>query len=182
LPFLLQKIPHALSSVKTTRKSAPFRAGVFPRLSGPYPSDYRTAFAFSGLSYPQRHQPSLRLALPPKWRRYGLTVFRILDDNGLGFRLSPGGLSVRVPLQVRRASSRLPFGSGRQHLGPVVIYEGFIDLLTLTLTIKPSSRSALMLADPDVASRLHPDFRRVSLSWQLHTPQLPATHVPVGYR
>ena len=57
-----------------------------------------------------------------------------------------------------------------------------IDLLTLTLTIKLSSRSALMLADPDVASRLHPGFRRAPLSWQLHTSQLPATHVPVSYR
>jgi hypothetical protein len=38
-----------------------------------------------------------------------------------------------------------------------------------------------VLADPNVTSRLHSGFRRGTLFRQLHTPPLPATHVPIGY-
>jgi hypothetical protein len=50
--------------------------------AAPYPPGYRAAFAFSSIFYPPRHRPSLRLALPPKWRRDGLTVFRVFDTMG----------------------------------------------------------------------------------------------------
>src|ERR1700738_4882854 len=61
-----------LSSRKTIRKSAPFRAGVFP-----YPPHYRAAFAFSGFFCPHRHRLSLlRSALPLERRRYGLSSRR----------------------------------------------------------------------------------------------------------
>ena len=47
--------------------------------------------------------------------------------------------------------------------------------------IEPCPRSALMLADPNVASRFHSGFRRGTLFRQLHTPPLPVAHVPIGY-
>src|ERR1700730_7115861 len=43
------------------------------------PDDAGAASAFSGIFYPPRHRPSLRSALPPEWRRDGLTVFRVFD-------------------------------------------------------------------------------------------------------
>jgi hypothetical protein len=48
----------------------------------PYPSHYRTAFAFSGFLYPHFQQLASRLARP-KGRKYGLTLFPLNDQDGL---------------------------------------------------------------------------------------------------
>jgi hypothetical protein len=106
----------------------------------------------------------------------------VFSTRRVGFRLFPGSFCVRVFPYVRGTASRLPFGSGLSaSLACHALTRFITGSLTLTLPSKPGPRSALMLADPDVASRFHPDSRRGTLSRQLHTPPLPATHVPIGY-
>ena len=47
----------------------------------PYPSHYKTAFAFSTILYPQSHRLALRLAFP-KGKDYGLTTFCLYTRIG----------------------------------------------------------------------------------------------------
>jgi hypothetical protein len=59
-------------TVKTCRKSAPFRLWVFPGWR-PYPGDYGRAFASSGILYPLRHCRFLRSGYHGlAWRGWGL--------------------------------------------------------------------------------------------------------------
>ena len=60
-------------TVKTNRKSAPFRVGYLLPCSRPYPPYYRTAFAFSGIFCPLRRPPSLRLGYRCITGRMGFT-------------------------------------------------------------------------------------------------------------
>ena len=48
----------------------------------PYPSHYRTAFAFSLILYPQFLRYTLRLPAHLLWENYGLTVFILSDRMG----------------------------------------------------------------------------------------------------
>jgi len=61
----------------------------------PYPSHYRTAFAFSDILYPRIHRLSLRLACPCG-RIYGLTVFHVNNTGRLGGGSFPGRLCFRL--------------------------------------------------------------------------------------
>ena len=115
-------------------------------------------------------------------RRYGFTVFRVFDTDGLGSGYSSAAiLSVRFHMLGKRPC-RTPFGSGLSAPLACSYYRGLSPVHLLNLAIKPGPRSALMLADPNVASRFHSGSRRGTLSRQLHTPPLPAAHVPIGYR
>ncbi|HLA09522.1 MAG TPA: hypothetical protein VJ023_02825 [Pyrinomonadaceae bacterium] len=60
-------------TVKTNRKSAPFQVGYLLPWGKPYPFYYGTAFAFSGILYPLRRPPSLRLGYRPGTGHMGFT-------------------------------------------------------------------------------------------------------------
>ena len=82
--------PRNFAAARTSRKWAPFRVG-YLRMMRPYPSDYRTAFAFSDLPYPLCRPPSLRSG----YRRSGAHRAYPVDNRGgasqSGWDLSPGG-------------------------------------------------------------------------------------------
>jgi hypothetical protein len=69
-----------------------------------------------------------------------------------------------------------------QHLSLVLTLDAYRGSLTLTMPRNPGRLDRLVLA---VAASAHASAAILSdmaaLSQQLHTPLLPATHVPVGY-
>ncbi|MBS1252140.1 MAG: hypothetical protein MAG451_01176 [Anaerolineales bacterium] len=84
-------------SVKTNRKLAPFRVGYFRPSGRPYSPYYRATFAFSGIFYPPRHPPSLRLGyrgITIPWYHGAHGAYPVDDRGGAsqrGWSLSPGG-------------------------------------------------------------------------------------------
>lgn len=99
----------------------------------PYPSHYRTAFAFSALPCPHRPQRSLR-SVCPEGQRYGFTVFRVVRMNGLGSASSPVAC-LSVLLHYLRSSPRyIPFW-----VRPVSAF----GLLTITTFISSSDSLTL---------------------------------------
>jgi len=83
----------SLTRLKTTQKSAPFRAG---HSFVPYPPHYRAALAFSAILYPRLPQSSLRLTCPDG-RRFGLTVFHCSNTSGLDPAIPPAAYVLAYP-------------------------------------------------------------------------------------
>src|SRR5580700_477590 len=88
-------------------KSARFRV---ERCFNSYPLDYRAAFAFSPVLYPQAGA-------------YGLTTFRMNDRIGLGPLCSPAAYPYRVVSMTGDAAAPVPAAlpflvAARKHLGP----------------------------------------------------------------
>ena len=105
----------------------------------PYPSHYRTAFAFSAFLYPLRHQSSLRLTCRYR-RRVGLTVF--LKHHNAWFRscLYTGGHQVRVRrIKGRRSRPRTILVQACQHLWLAVHNDAFSSSLLLTMPLSLAS-------------------------------------------
>ena len=114
-------VRHRVSPWSTSRKWAPFRVGSLQRSNFfrlPYRPYYRAAFAFSGLFYPLRRPPSLRLgyrlrgacgAYPVnQLRRGSLTTM-----TGVGGVCSPAGVGEHRRRQSEdNDPTRIPFGSG----------------------------------------------------------------------
>ena len=116
-------------------------------------------------------------------RRYGLTMFRVCNKNGADPAYPPVALAVRVP-PARKGSIPLHcrLAQACQRLWLVVLDGVYRQFTYVGRTIQPGAPSALALAEAIriLADRI--EFKNsASLSRQLHTSPLPATHVSVGY-
>src|SRR2546423_4261920 len=119
-----------------------------------YPPDYRAAFAFSALLYPQSHQCTLRL--PTRFgRTMGLPCSAYVTE-WVRSALSAGG--VGCP-RGRRSDTSFPpqclLAQATQHLRLVPLNDVYQAFACANHTTHPSPLSALMLADTSVASRFH---------------------------
>ena len=93
-------VPHRVSPWSTSRKWASFRVGSLKRSNFfrlPYPPYYRATFAFSGLFYPLRHGPSLRLGYRLRGARGAYPVNQLRRGSlttvtGVGGVCSPAGV------------------------------------------------------------------------------------------
>ncbi len=141
----------------------PLSSRVSPQL-WPYPFHYRTTFACSSIFYPPPPSAFLTVRLPFPWQQYGLTVFRIVDTNGVGSDYSPAALlSVCSYMKKKQPAAHL-LVQATQHLQPVSSNEVYHRFTCVNLPIKPSPRSALVLADQRTTSRHSPGLRRGTLS------------------
>ncbi len=94
-------------SSETKKKSACFRMG---SCCNPYPSNYRTAFAFSSLLYLQPYDRSLRFDFPSIGQ--GLRAYRVPRDehaNDVGSVYPPAGVVDRVLPYIRESTCLLTF-------------------------------------------------------------------------
>ena len=164
------------------REVSPLSRGVMlPWRLNPYPPDYRPAFACSLILYPLPRRLALRVAFPRAGRTTGLPRSADVPEW------------VRSPLYAGGAASAPgEFGApGPDHVpfGPSLTaslacpcsrrLRGFtwVDLstrswlpTTLMLAVAVSARALAALPKEEA-----------TLSRELRTPPLPATHVPVGY-
>jgi hypothetical protein len=73
------------------------------------------AFAFSTILYPHLPQRSLRLACP-EGRRYGLTMFRVSNTNGVDPAYPPVALLSMCPHHIREHPATYLLVQACQHL------------------------------------------------------------------
>ncbi len=97
LTFPSANLHRRVSPWSTSRKWAPFRVGSLQRSNFfrlPYPPYYRATFAFSGIFYPLRHPPSLRLGYRLRGARGAYPVNQLGRSNvtGVGGVCSPAGV------------------------------------------------------------------------------------------
>lgn len=93
--------------VKDQSEVCPVSRGV--TLKPPMRLHYRGPFAFSDILYPHRIRPLLRSAYLVAQERYGLTLFRISDINGLGPVYPPVAFGAHVHSDYKNASSYIAF-------------------------------------------------------------------------
>lgn len=80
----------------------------------PYPLHYRAAFAFSTLLFPHIGLPCGSLTSSKAGERYGVTTFRVSDNNGLGLSYPPAVIVSVQPHLDRELTDCTPFGSSLQ--------------------------------------------------------------------
>src|SRR3954470_13819213 len=86
----LVRVPRSLASAGPPGSLRPFGPGI-PASRRPYPSRYRTAFAFSGIFYPRHHPRSLRSGYRREAGCMGLTLLPDGEFDRGGCALWPGG-------------------------------------------------------------------------------------------
>jgi hypothetical protein len=167
----------------------------------PCPPHYRAAFASSDLLYPHsigRHSPEVdRLTCTgrrggfPVQEKYGLTLFRTSYPAGWAPPHSPAALRPRrgreqvlFPLKVAVQRILLPravLAGGYQHLSPRPFYEPYGDSLLLARPLTPDPPTLCWIARGPSRDRfVWAEALWVSVSLELHTRPLPASHVQVG--
>lgn len=98
-------------SVKTNRKSAPFRVGYLRPRGRPYPPYYRATFAFSGIFYPLRRPPPLRLGYRGVTGRMGLTQLTTEEVRASEIGACPPvGRRMSLPVPIPCSLPTHPFG------------------------------------------------------------------------
>ena len=98
-------------TVKTNRKSALFRVGYLLSCGKPCPPYYGAAFAFSGISYPLRHPPSLRLGYRLSTGRMGFTQLTTEETRTSEVGACPPvGLRMSLPAVISCSLPTYPFG------------------------------------------------------------------------
>ena len=172
--------PHSRDP-RPARSQPPF--GVGQNLN-PYPCDYYTAFASSGILYPLIHRYTLAGDLPlPNDGAYH--VPHEYHPGGVRLCLSAGDTTSARGDQVPPLPGHVPFGSSLSaSLACWLLRRLNSSSPELTLPSNPSSRPPCEAGSRSVPSRFRCRLKRAeaTLSRELRTPELPPTHVPVRYR